>query len=72
MAKREEVTVLGVVPQTPTAEVRVVRRTVKGRACIDVRTWWLPDGQTEFVPSRKGICIDVRKAGTLAEALARA
>lgn len=68
----DEHTLLGTLPQTETAEVRVTRRVVKGRACLDVRTWFIPAGQADMVPSRKGITIDVKKAKALAEAILRA
>ncbi len=60
---------LGVVTKTDRAEVRVYRRIYKGRATIDLRVWWLPDGQAEFVPSRKGFSVDASKLDALREAL---
>lgn len=62
-------TLVGVVPKTERAEVRVYRKVHKGRHTIDVRIWFVPEGQSEFVPSRKGVSFDASKAGMLREAL---
>lgn len=62
-------TLIGTVPKTERAEVRIYRKWHKTRMIIDVRVWWLPDGQTEFVPSRKGAAFDASKAGLLVQAL---
>lgn len=60
---------LGVIPKTERAEVRVYRSYHKGRSVIDVRIWWIPEGQTEHVPSSKGIAFDASKAALLRQAL---
>jgi hypothetical protein len=60
---------VGTVPKTDRAEVRVYRKVHKGRQIIDVRVWWIPTGQTEFVPSRKGASFDASKAELLRQAL---
>lgn len=60
---------VGSVRKTDRAEVRVTRQMVKGRPCVDIRIWWLPEGQTEYVPSRKGFTMDVGKALALQELL---
>lgn len=60
---------IGTVPKTERAEVRVYRKPHCGRTIIDVRVWFVPDGKTEFVPSRKGASFDASKAHLLREAL---
>jgi len=61
--------VLGVIPKTERAEVRVIRKLHKGRAVVDLRVWWLPDGAADYVPSRKGVTVDESKAAELVAAL---
>jgi hypothetical protein len=58
------------IPKTDTAEVRVSRKMWKMRPCIDVRLYYLPGGQTEFVPTRKGVTFDASKLPELMAALA--
>jgi hypothetical protein len=60
---------IGVVPKTERAEVRVYRKLYRGRDTIDVRIWWVPAGQTEYVPSSKGVAFDATKADVLRNAL---
>lgn len=55
--------------KTDRAEVRVVVKEWKGRRTVDVRLWYLPDGETEMAPSRKGVSIDAGKLGALITAL---
>lgn len=55
--------------KSDTAEVRVSRDMVGGRRVIDVRVWFLPNGGSEYVPSRKGITIDAAKINDLIGAL---
>lgn len=55
--------------KTDRAEVRVVVKEWKGRRTVDVRLWYLPDGETEMAPSRKGVSIDAAKLGALITAL---
>ena len=66
-----EVEVLGVIPKTDRAEVRVTRQRHKGRDVVDIRVWWLPDGADEFVPSRKGVALDGSKVPAIIDALAK-
>ena len=56
--------------KTDTAEVRVSRNYWKGRSVIDIRIWFLPDGGTDYVPSRKGLTIDAGKLPELLDRLA--
>ena len=60
---------LGVIPKTARAEVRVTRQRHKGREVLDIRVWWLPPGANEFVPSRKGVAFDASKVDDLLDAI---
>jgi hypothetical protein len=60
---------IGVVPKTDRAEVRIYRKMHKGRRTVDVRIWFVPKGQSEFVPSQKGVSFDAAKANLLRDAL---
>ncbi len=51
------------------AEIRVERSHYKGRTVVDIRVWWLPNGATEMVRSRKGVTFDEGHARELIEAL---
>jgi hypothetical protein len=61
--------VLGIVPMDERTQVRVLQTTHKGIPVVDVRLWWLPAGQDEFLPTRKGIQIDPNLAHQLRAAL---
>ncbi|MAR93330.1 MAG: hypothetical protein CML06_21010 [Pseudomonadales bacterium] len=63
--------ILAVIPKSSTAEVRVVRDIYKGREVIDIRVWWLPEGQTEMVRSKRGVEFKKEKLAPLLEALAK-
>ena len=56
--------------KTDTAEVRVQRKSWKGRSVIDIRVWWRPKGGTDFIPSSKGVTIDDSKLPELLDLLA--
>jgi hypothetical protein len=60
---------LGVIPKTQAAEVRVYVKTHKGRRVVDVRLWYVPAGSTDFVPTRKGVTFDASKIDRLRNAL---
>lgn len=60
---------LGSIRKTDTAEVRVSRSYWKGRPVIDLRIWFVPDGGADFVPSRKGLTIDIGKLPELVNLL---
>ena len=51
--------------KSDTAEVRVLRNVWKGRRVVDIRIWYQPSPGADFVPSRKGLTIDERKAREL-------
>lgn len=63
--------VIGSFNKSDTAEVRVSTSTWKGRAVVDVRVWYKPDGSPGLVPSRKGITMDSYKIKELVEILNR-
>jgi hypothetical protein len=63
--------VVGSVRKSDTADVRVTTSTWKGRAVVDIRVWYLPDGSGEFVASRKGLTIDAGKVRELIGILER-
>lgn len=60
---------LGVVPKNDRAEVRIYRTHHAGRQVIDIRLWWIPEGQAEHVPSSKGVAFDASKLPLMREAL---
>ena len=55
--------------KTARAELRVQVAEIGGRQTVDVRTWFVPKGSTEWVPSRKGVQIDASKLPLLIDAL---
>lgn len=63
--------VIGAVRKSDTAEVRVSTSLWKYRPVVDIRVWYLPDGSTEYVPSRKGLTIDANKLPELISVLER-
>lgn len=60
---------VGSIRKTDTAEVRISRSYWKGRPVVDLRIWFVPDGSADFVPSRKGLTIDVGKLPELVNLL---
>lgn len=68
MEKAERM-VLARIPKTETSEVRISRTSWKGRRVVDMRIWFIPVGQDEYVPSRKGFTFSAEKLGDLIEAL---
>lgn len=54
------------------AEIRVTLQRFKGRSVVDVRVWYQPTDGGEFIPTRKGITLDIEKLPALAMALQRA
>ena len=65
----EGTVVVARIPKGRRAEMRVSVKRWEGRQVIDIRLWSLRDGQSEFVPSRKGIAFDAGKLDQLIEAL---
>lgn len=61
--------IVGSIRKTDTAEVRVSRTYWKGRPVVDLRIWFVPDGGGDFVPSRKGLTIDIGKLPELVSLL---
>jgi hypothetical protein len=64
--------VLARIQKGGTAEVLVTRQRYKGRSVIDVRVWWIPEGESELRPSGRGVTFDAAKLPQLIEALAKA
>jgi len=62
-------TLIGSVPKSETAEIRVMRNEYKGRQILDVRLWYIPKCGGEMVPSQKGFSFDFSKAKLLAKVL---
>lgn len=52
--------------------MRVLVKRWKSRRTLDIRLWFLPEGGSEFTPSRKGVSIDASKVDALIEALHKA
>jgi hypothetical protein len=63
---------LGRIPKGKRAEMRVLVKRWKSRRTLDIRLWFLPEGGSEFAPSRKGVSIDASKVDALIEALHKA
>ena len=61
--------VIGSFNKSDTAEVRVSTSTWKGRAVVDIRVWYKPDGSPDLVPTRKGITMDSCKIKDLVDIL---
>lgn len=45
------------IPKSESEEIRVTLREYKGRASVDLRTFWLPDNADEHIPTKKGVSI---------------
>jgi hypothetical protein len=58
-----------IIGKTSRAHVRVTRQQHASRGVIDIRVWYVPEGASEFVPTRKGVTLDECKLGALIEAL---
>lgn len=63
---------LGRIPKGKRAEMRVSVKSWKSRRTIDIRLWFIPEGGTAAVPSRKGVSIDASKIDALLDALHQA
>ena len=64
-----KIDIIGSITKSGDTEIRVSRSTYQGRSVVDIRIWYLPNGATELVPTRKGITIEENKAVKLAEIL---
>jgi len=67
----DDLEILAVIPKSMNAEIRVVKDVYKGREVIDIRVWWLPEGQTEMVRSRRGVEFNKSKLPLVLEALSK-
>jgi len=57
------------IPKGRTAEMRVSVKIWRGRRTVDIRLWYIPEGSSEWVPSRKGVSVDASKMPALLDAL---
>jgi hypothetical protein len=57
------------IPKGRRAEMRVSVKEWKGRRTVDIRLWFIPQGGTEYVASRKGVSVDAGKLPALLDAL---
>jgi len=64
-------TILARVKKSETAELRVTSSKWKGRDYVDFRLWYVPEGQSEYVASTKGVAIDASKLTELVATLTR-
>ena len=53
------------------AEVRVSRDEVRIGEIVNIRVWYLPEGQEDYLPTRQGIAIPIEHVVDLVAALAR-
>lgn len=53
--------IIGTIPKSDMAEIRISTSNWKGRSVVDLRVWYIPKGNQDYVPSRKGITIDSSK-----------
>lgn len=60
---------IAIIQKSDTAQVRVSRGIWNGSEVIDIRTWRRFKGKSTFVPTRKGITVDIRLREELIEAL---
>jgi elongation factor P hydroxylase len=58
--------------KSESAEVRICLQGYKGRRVVDLRVWYVPDGGTDFVPTRKGVTVDVDRLPELVDAIREA
>lgn len=63
--------VIGAINKSDVAEVRVTTTKFKDRPVLDIRVWFIPNGGDEFVPSRKGVTVDLNKVPDLVKILER-
>lgn len=63
--------IIGALDKSDNAEVRVSTSTWKGRSVIDIRLWYRPGGAVEYVPSRKGLTMDIHRLPELIALLER-
>ncbi len=63
---REEI---GAIRKWDQSEVRVATDTYKDRKVVDIRVWFRPDGGSEYIPSKKGVTIDLHKVEDLIDVL---
>lgn len=54
------------------AKIRIAADDYKGRQVIDLRIWYELDGESGYVPSRKGITFDAEKLPDISAAVANA
>ncbi len=62
---------MGAIRKWDQSEVRIATDEYKDRRIVDIRVWFKPDGATEFVPSKKGVTIDLNKVKDLVQVLER-
>ena len=60
---------LSEIPKSTRASIRIAVDHYKGRKVIDIRLWFQPRGSESFVPSQKGITVDAKQIGRLADAI---
>lgn len=63
---------LAVLEKSDRAVIKLSVSYFRGRRVVDIRLWFRPTGQGEFVPSRKGITMDVVRFMEFGEATALA
>lgn len=63
---------MGIVSKSERAEIRLTINNYRFRRVADLRLWYIPKDKTEYVPSRKGITVDIDKLNDLAELLNKA
>jgi hypothetical protein len=62
---------IGAIPKSDVAEVRVSTTKFKDRPVLDIRVWFIPRDAVDFVPSRKGVTVDLSKVHDLINLLER-
>jgi len=60
---------MGAIRKGEDSEVRVTQSEYKGRSVVDIRVWYKPTKNSDYVPSRKGITVDSTKIHDLAKIL---
>lgn len=63
--------IIGAINKSDVAEVRVTTTKFKDRPVLDIRVWFIPNGGDEYVPSRKGVTLDLNKVPDLITLLKR-
>lgn len=46
-------------------EIRVNEAEFKGKKYVDMRVYYQQDGEGEYIPTRKGLCVDLALLGEL-------